>query len=89
MKATLLVIGLLTTAGFGAMTVAADPNENALFGLCTAWAANENGRENGNAGNAGPFVWLQKQADDNDQTVEEFCGDVEHPRNNGNGGGRP
>lgn len=49
----------------------------ALFGLCTAWAHNENGRENGNAGNAGPFVWLQTQAEESDQAVEEYCENVQ------------
>lgn len=44
-----------------------------IFGLCNAWMHNENGREHGNAGNAGPFTWLQQQAEEDDQTVEEWC----------------
>lgn len=55
--------------------------DQALFGLCTAYAHNENGREHGNAGNAPPFMWLADQAEAEDQTVEEFCGDVDHPGN--------
>ncbi|MBW3583119.1 MAG: hypothetical protein KY455_08490 [Euryarchaeota archaeon] len=94
MKTALFTIGLFAFAAFGATTVTADPNENALFGLCTAWNANEKGRENGNAANAPPFLWLQEQAKEADQTVEEYCSEVDHPSNNGggnggNGGGRP
>lgn len=70
-----------------ALPVAADPPEQALFGLCTAWGANENGRENGNAENAPPFQGLQDQAEEADQTVEEYCADVPHPGGNGNGNG--
>lgn len=47
--------------------------DSSIFGLCTAWEHNEKGREKGNAGNAGPFRWLQAQAEAEDQTVEEFC----------------
>lgn len=60
-------------------TVPSMPSQ-ALFGLCTAWAHNENGREHGNAGNAGPFRWLQQQAEAEDQTVEEYCAEnARHP----------
>jgi hypothetical protein len=56
------------------------------FGLCTAYQANENGRDNGNAGNAPPFAALEEAAEAADQTVEEWCGENgQHP---GNGNGR-
>lgn len=55
------------------------PPDQALFGLCTAWGANSNGREHGNAENAPPFQSLQNQAEEADQTVEEFCDEVPRP----------
>jgi hypothetical protein len=62
------------------------------FGLCTAWEANENGRENsdGRAGDAPPFAELQRQAEeefeDSDDPVADWCAaNSEHP---GNGNGR-
>ena len=64
------------------------------FGLCTAWAANENGRSNGNAQDAPPFRALQEAAgvEDGDtqeeieEAVAEWCAaNSEHP---GNGNGR-
>lgn len=57
-----------------------------FWGLCNAYENNENGRENGNAGNASPFHWMQEQADENDQTVEEWCEQWAKP-GGGNGGG--
>ena len=57
----------------------------ALYGLCTAWAHNDNGRANGNAENAGPFAALQAAAEGENQTVEEFCAGVRP--SNGQGGG--
>lgn len=58
-----------------ANTSSHDMPTSAIFGLCNAWAHNENGREHGNAGNAPPFLWLAEQADEDDQTVEEWCAD--------------
>lgn len=55
------------------------------FGLCTAWEANENGRDNGNAGSAPPFQALQDAAEEQDQTVEEWCADNGQHPGNGNG----
>jgi hypothetical protein len=78
---------ILTTLLLAAATpmVLADPPggfslpDQALFGMCTAWEHNVTGREHGNPENAPPFVWLQQQAEDNDQSVEEFCSGVSHP----------
>lgn len=50
-----------------------DMPSSSWFGLCNAYAHNENGREHGNAGNAGPFQYLAQQAEAEDQTVEEWC----------------
>ena len=50
-----------------------DVPDASIFGLCVAYAHNGNGREHGNAGNAPPFLWLAEQAEEDDQTVEEFC----------------
>lgn len=58
------------------------------FGLCTAWEANETGRENGNAGSAPPFQALQDTAEENDQTVEEWCAENGQHPGGGNGQGR-
>ncbi len=55
------------------------PPDQALFGLCTAWGANGNGRDHGNVENAPPFQGLQNQAEEADQTVEEFCDEVPRP----------
>lgn len=88
---TVLAVGAL---GFGAMAQQGPPDNGGgpgpfgpnNFGLCTAWAANETGRDNGNAGSAPPFQALQDEAEAADQTVEEWCADnAPHPRNNGNG----
>lgn len=62
-------------------------NHPALYGLCMAWHANENGRANGNAGNAPPFAALKAAADNNDQSVSEFCDGVRPGNGHGNGGG--
>lgn len=87
MKTALFTIGLFAFAAFGATGVAADPNEKATFGLCTAWNGSETGRENGNPEDAPPFVWLQEQAEEADQTVEEYCSEVDHPSENGDDNG--
>lgn len=57
----------------------------ALYGLCTAWAHNGNGREHGNAENAPPFAALQAAAQAAEQDVEAFCAGVRP--SNGKGGG--
>jgi hypothetical protein len=58
------------------------------FGLCTAWAASENGRENGNAGNAPPFRALQDTAaEEGYDSVEDWC--AEYGQQPGNGNGNP
>ncbi|HVM40878.1 MAG TPA: hypothetical protein VM618_08900 [Acidimicrobiia bacterium] len=59
----------------------------ALYGLCTAWHANENGRENGKAGEAPPFASLAQAAENADQSVTEFCTGVRPGNGHGNGGG--
>lgn len=61
-------------------------NHPALYGLCTAWHANENGRENGNAGDAPPFAALEQAAEDNDQSVSEYCDGVRPGNGHGEGG---
>jgi hypothetical protein len=58
------------------------------FGLCTAWAASENGREHGRAGEAPPFHALQDEAEAADQTVEEWCAENGQHPGGGNGKGR-
>lgn len=84
MRLPLLVAALLALIAPAGVALA-DPGDfpgmpnQSLFGLCTAWQHNGNGQENGNAENAPPFVWLAEQAEAEDQTVEEFCGDVAHP----------
>lgn len=57
----------------------------ATYGLCMAWHANENGRANGNAENAPPFVALQEAADENDQSVSDFCAEVRPGGSHGSG----
>lgn len=58
----------------------------ALYGLCTAWHANENGRENGKAGSAPPFAALAQAAEDNGETVSELCDGVRPGNGHGRGG---
>lgn len=57
----------------------------ATYGLCTAYENNENGRENGNAGQAPPFQELQDRAEDENQTVEEYCAENGQHPGQGNG----
>lgn len=58
------------------------PSDASHYGRCTAYENNENGRENGNAGNATAFQDLEDDAEENDQSVEEFCSEVSHPSEN-------
>lgn len=54
--------------------------DEATYGLCMAYENNENGRENGQAGEAPPFQELEDRAEENDQTVEEYCAEHgQHP----------
>lgn len=102
MKATHIVMAMaLVLVGVPSVGIAGHGNGNggghdtfpglpdaATFGICTAYENNENGRENGQAGEAPPFFWLQEQADENDQTVEEYCEENgQHPgQDNGENG---
>lgn len=92
MKTAMILVSTLSlvAVSFVALPVAADPGPFGPnnFGLCTAWANNENGRENGNADEAPPFQSLQQQAEDANQTVAEWCAEnAPHPGGNGNGNG--
>ena len=61
--------------------------DQAMWGLCNAYENNQNGRENGKAGNASPFHWMQEQADEaEEESVEAWCEQYEKP---GNGRGPP
>jgi hypothetical protein len=74
------------TGGAGAVLAEPGPNGNNTFGLCTAYfAGNDTAREHKR--NAPPFAALIKAAEDNDQSVEEYC--TENGQRPGNGGGRP
>ncbi len=77
--AALIALTLLPLATADPPTGRGAPPDAALFGLCTAWANNDNGRQHGNAENAPPFVHLQQQAEDADQSVEEYCAEVSRP----------
>lgn len=55
---------------------AGEPSDNALFGLCTAYRNNKEGRDHGEAGDAGPFQWLVNLALG---AVGPFCDDAEPP----------
>lgn len=59
------------------------PSDASTYGRCTAYEANENGREHGNAGNAPPFQALQDDAEAENETVEEHCEDIEPPAEDG------
>lgn len=66
----------LMIAGGGAVAALAqgpDPNGPAKYGLCTAYFASETGREHGNAGDAPPFQNLADAAEENDESIEDFC----------------
>lgn len=60
-------------------------NHPAKYGLCTAYFNGEGG-ENGNKNNAPPFAALEDAADDNDQSVEEYCSGTRPGNGHGNGG---
>lgn len=47
----------------------AGPADQARYGLCIAFGASETGRENGQAGDAGPFQWI----------LDIACEDVQAP----------
>lgn len=104
MKTQLIATGLaVALAGIPAGALADHGNGNgnghdsfpgfpseATYGLCTAYENNQNGRDNGQAGEAPPFQELEDRAEDNDQTVEEYCNEnAQHPGqgspNDGNG----
>jgi hypothetical protein len=54
--------------------VGVDPNGPAKHGLCTAWAArNQGDGSSGRSGDSTAFTNLQGAAHDLDQTVKEFC----------------
>lgn len=84
-----LAASAMLTGGTAALAVA-DPGPhhgNNDYGLCTAWENNENGRDNGNAEDAPPFQALQEEAQKEHDSVQEYCDDVTHPSENGNGNG--
>jgi collagen type III alpha len=58
------------------------PSDASNYGRCTAWENNENGRENGDAENSSAFQDLQNDSEEENQTVSEYCDDVEHPSEN-------
>lgn len=83
--ATLLMVPAAAVAGHGNGNGGGHDTfpglpDAATFGICNAYDNNENGRENGQAGEAPPFYWLGEQAEEEDQTVEEWCDEnAEHP----------
>lgn len=54
-------------------------DEAAEYGHCTAYEASEQGREDGNASEAEPFQGLEENASAANESVKEYCEDVEHP----------
>lgn len=58
-------------------------DDAATYGICTAYENNENGRENGQAGEAPPFQELGDRAEEQNQTIEEYCEENgQHPGQN-------
>ncbi len=86
----LLTAALLVPAGFALAQPTGETDNDkmnwadAAHGLCTAYGASEEGRSNGNASHAPPFVWLQDEADSGNQSVTEYCDTVPHPSENAN-----
>lgn len=73
---------LLATAMIAAPAYAGSQamnDDHAEYGHCTAYEASEQGREHGNASEAEPFQALEENASAANQSVEEYCEDVEHP----------
>jgi len=70
-KRIIIAAAVLTLGAAGAGVSLADPGPNGHnnYGLCNAYSHNGGG----NSHNAGPFAELQKQADDANQSVEEWC----------------
>lgn len=90
MRRRLTAVLLSGMLGLGASAVAfAHPGPhhgNNAFGLCTAYfAGSETGRENKRQ--APPFQALEQAAEDNDQTVEEWCAENGQHPGQGNGQG--
>lgn len=98
----LIAVTTLVLMGAGGHAAFADPptadnlgEHPALYGLCTAWFANENGREHGNAENAPPFQALQEAADEagdddgtaTDEEIQDFCEGVRPSNGQGQGSG--
>lgn len=91
------IIATLALAGAAVATPPGGMPDQAKFGLCRAWSAMEGEDNPGNAPGAPPFQWLQDQAEEEDQSVSEWCAqNAPHPGNgngnngnNGNGGGPP
>lgn len=74
---------VLAGGGAGVALAAPGPNGHNTFGLCTAYfAGSEKGQEQKHK--APPFRALADAAEDNDQTVEEYCAE-----NGQRPGGRP
>lgn len=71
--ATALMAAPATLAGSHAM------DDGSEYGHCTAYEHSEPGRENGNASQAEPFAQLEENASAANESVDEYCSDVEHP----------
>lgn len=54
-------------------------SEDSAYGICTAYENSEEGRENGNASQAPPFQALEENATAENESVESYCSDVDHP----------
>lgn len=81
MRRRMIALGAVGALALGTMAMSPPdgapgpigPND---VGLCTAWDANENGRDNGRADEAPPFEALHEVAEGE---IGEWCDDVEHP----------
>lgn len=87
---SLLVMGAIPTDDNSDDNGNGPPNADNLgdhpakYGLCTAYFAGRGG-ENGNKHDAPPFQALEDAADDNDESVEEFCEGTRPSNGQGNG----
>lgn len=95
-KTSIVTVAIGAVLAFSASAVAPPPDnmpDEASYGLCTAWGAMGGNDNPGNAPNAPPFQWLQDQAEEEDQSVDEWCAvNGQHPgggNGGGNGGGPP
>jgi hypothetical protein len=66
------VVSATVLLSAGGVLASPDPSGPAKYGLCTAYFSGQGG-EHGNRNDAPPFQALAQAAEDQDQSVADFC----------------